>query len=117
MNNNMPNNNNGNQDLNSFSLGSIGNTEGNVPVPPIENLNGVSSDVPPVSDASSNNVAPSVSPVDASNNVSLGNENIQVPTSVPSLDDMSSGSEIPPVSPIPPVQPVSYDVPETINNF
>lgn len=117
MNNNMPNNNNGNQDLNSFSLGSIGNTEGNVPVPPIENLNGVSSDVPPVSDASSNNVAPSVSTVDASNNVSLGNENIQVPTSVPSLDDMSSGSEIPPVSPIPPVQPVSYDVPETINNF
>lgn len=108
MNNNLPNNNNeNNNDLNAVSLGDIdtGNINSVPPVSPIDTLN---MDEPSNTVASSPQVNNSIPPVD-STPVSTG-------VGVSSSDSMGQGVNTP-VNPIPPVEPVSYDIPETINNF
>lgn len=136
MNNNMPNNNsnNGGNDLNAVSLGSIGlgTTNDIPPVPPVEPLdNPVPSSVgvqpsvnpEPVNPAQTvtPEVMPNVNPVPPVDNATQTVNSVPpvepvAPGTIPSLDEMSQGT-IPPVDPIPPVAPVSYDVPEAINNF
>ena len=120
MNNNMPNNNtNGNNnDLNAVSLGNIeiGNNTPIPPVPPVDNNNPVSpvepvstiptvdaTNVEPVSPAESMGTIPSVEPMAPAAQES----------SIPPVE----ANPIPEVNAIPPVQPVNYDIPETINNF
>lgn len=123
--NNNSSNNNGNNDLNAFSLGSVDNLNpNNIEQVPLENLS-TTTNVNSLNSTDTNK-ADTTNSVD---NLNAINDNST--TVVPLVNNGNNANEsldttninnaninsIPDVNNLPPVPPVSYDIPETINNF